>query len=61
MEDIIEPVWCQGAAILPSKVADILDSDMHMDDQQDNAEDSDLDGPDIQCPFPSDEGSHIGI
>ena len=59
-EDILEPVWSQGA-VLPSYVADILDSDMHMDDQQDNEEDSDFDGPDIQCPFPSDEGSDIHI
>ena len=52
-EDILKPVWSQGA-VLPSKVADCLDSDMHMEDQQDNEEDSDLEGPDIQCPF-SDE------
>ena len=41
-EDILEPVWSQGA-VRPSKVADILNSDMHMDEQQDNEEDSDLD------------------
>jgi len=34
-EDILEPVWSQGA-VWSSKVADILDSDMHMDEQQDN-------------------------
>ena len=34
-EDILNPVWSQGA-VRPSKVADILDSDMHMDEQQDN-------------------------
>jgi len=44
-EDILEPVWSEGP-VLPSKVVDILDSDMNIDDQQDNEEDSDLDGPD---------------
>ena len=38
-------------------VVDILDSDMNIDDQQDNEEDSDLDSPDFQCTFSSDEGS----
>lgn len=55
-EDILEPVWSDGP-VLPSKVVDILDSDMNIDDQQDNEEDSDLDGPDFQCTFSSDEGS----
>ena len=31
---------------MPFNVVDILDSDMNIDDQQDNEEDSDLDGPD---------------
>ena len=34
-EDILDPVWSQGA-VRPSNVADILDSDMHMHEQQDN-------------------------
>ena len=55
-EDILEPVWSEGP-VLPSKVVDILDSDMNIDDQQDNKEDSDLNGPDFQCTFSSDEGS----
>ena len=57
-EDILEPVWSEGP-VMPSKVVYILASDMG--DQQDNEDDSDLDDPDYQCPFSSDEGSDSDI